>query len=47
MALIDNIHKKPGMHRQLLDWGEDGTFFGWSFEEMGWNMARDGQLLDG
>ncbi|KAI0827824.1 Aldo/keto reductase [Trametes gibbosa] len=45
MDTLDAIHKKPGMHRSLLRYHEynpDGTIFGWTYEELGWNMSKGG-----
>ncbi|KAI0687942.1 Aldo/keto reductase [Cerioporus squamosus] len=45
MAALDVIHKKPGMHRSLLRYhsnSADGTVFGWTYEQMGWNMVKGG-----
>ncbi|PSS06486.1 hypothetical protein PHLCEN_2v3715 [Hermanssonia centrifuga] len=40
MDAINNIHKKPGMHRSLLTeyFAADHTIFGWSLEQLGWSM---------
>jgi len=44
--LIDELHKKPGMHRQLLVSSiidpVNGTVFGWTYDQMGWNLNNDG-----
>lgn len=47
---MNNLHKKPGMHRQLLDspvfdW-ENGTCISWTFEQIGWNWDKKGYVLD-
>lgn len=43
MTIIDNIHKKPGMHRSLLKYHkDDGTVFGWTYEWLGWNFTKGG-----
>ena len=45
MQCLNGIHKKPGMHRSLLRYHtnrEDGTVFGWTYDDMGWNMVRGG-----
>lgn len=45
MEEIDKIHNKPGMHRSLLsyhNYTSDGTVFGWTYEQMGWNMVKGG-----
>ncbi len=46
ITLINDMHKKPGMHRQLLEYPiydpEAGTVLGWTYEQMGWNFTNDG-----
>lgn len=44
MDTINAIHKKPGMHRQLLNSpdGKPGTVFGWTYEQLGWPWGPDG-----
>jgi glycerol 2-dehydrogenase (NADP+) len=43
MNAIDNIHKAPGMHKSLLGYhSADGSVFGWTYEELGWNMKPGG-----
>ncbi|KAG7449622.1 Aldo/keto reductase [Guyanagaster necrorhizus] len=40
---INSIHLQPGMHKSLLGYHQpDGTVFGWSYEELGWNMVQGG-----
>lgn len=42
---IDAIHKKPGLHRSLLGYHKpDGSVFGWTYEEMGWELAAGGKV---
>ena len=46
---LNAIHKKPGMHRSLLryhTYSNDGTVFGWTYEQMGWNMLKGGIIAD-
>lgn len=42
MAEIDAFHKKPGMHRSLAysNRGLVNSIFGWTFEQMGWNLGE-------
>lgn len=41
---IDAVHKKPGLHRSLLDYhSPDGGVFGWTYEEMGWELEVGGK----
>jgi glycerol 2-dehydrogenase (NADP+) len=43
MAAIGNIHKKPGLHRSLLvHFMQDGKYFGWTPEQLGWDMNGEG-----
>ncbi|POS77658.1 aldo/keto reductase [Diaporthe helianthi] len=43
MKTIDSIHKKPGLHRSLLGYHQpDGSVFGWTYEEMGWELVAGG-----
>ncbi|OSD05358.1 Aldo/keto reductase [Trametes coccinea BRFM310] len=41
---ISNIHKKPSMHRSLLQAHHTsvGVSFGWTYEELGWPMTAGG-----
>ncbi|KAG8749398.1 hypothetical protein FRC14_001400 [Serendipita sp. 396] len=40
MTVIDEYHKRPGMHRALAYIGmiEDGKLLGWTMEELGWSL---------
>ncbi|ESK91579.1 aado keto reductase [Moniliophthora roreri MCA 2997] len=44
MEVINNIHRNPGMHRSLINGvhNEDGKAFGWTYEQLGWNMTTGG-----
>ncbi|KAG8952433.1 hypothetical protein FRC04_004493 [Tulasnella sp. 424] len=46
MQAIDNVHKKPGLHRQLLVSPiidtVNGTVWGWTHEQLGWNLDNAG-----
>ncbi|KAK1230492.1 hypothetical protein PQX77_006420 [Marasmius sp. AFHP31] len=44
LAAIDAIHTEPGKHRSLLGYHNTvpGTVFGWTYEEMGWDMTEGG-----
>jgi glycerol 2-dehydrogenase (NADP+) len=50
MEEIDSIHKKPGMHRQLFEGSivdtEKGGVFGWTYEQLGWNLDKKGHWID-
>ncbi|KLO17099.1 Aldo/keto reductase [Schizopora paradoxa] len=40
--VLNEYHKKPGMHKSLLSYHVNGTVFGWTYEQLGWNMHGDG-----
>lgn len=46
MKELDSIHtSRPGLHRSLLSYhnnSADGTVFGWTYEQLGWNMVKGG-----
>lgn len=45
MKAIDGIHKKPDLHRSLLNYhNPDGSVFGWTYEEMGWELSVGGKV---
>lgn len=45
MEKINNLHKEEGMHRCLLmTYAKDGGIFGWTFEQLGWNLRKDGTV---
>jgi len=40
---LDEVHKEPGMHKSLLTFhSPEGTVFGWTYEDLGWNMTTGG-----
>jgi glycerol 2-dehydrogenase (NADP+) len=40
---INGIHKQSGHHRSLLGYHkEDGTVFGYTYEQLGWDMTKGG-----
>lgn len=42
MRAVDGVHAQDGKHRSLLGYhGEDGVF-GWTYEQMGWEMEKGG-----
>ncbi|KAI0070558.1 Aldo/keto reductase [Panus rudis PR-1116 ss-1] len=48
MDLINNIHKKPNMHRTLLThYCQGETCFGWTFEQLGWPYDIEGRVKEG
>ena len=43
MQTIDSIHKKPRMHRSLVEYhAPEGTVFGWTYEQLGWPFEVGG-----
>ncbi|EMD33053.1 hypothetical protein CERSUDRAFT_118128 [Gelatoporia subvermispora B] len=47
MKTLDELHMKPGMHRSLVDiHKENGTVFGWTYEELGWPMTTGGIVVE-
>ncbi|KAG8786299.1 hypothetical protein FRC19_001694 [Serendipita sp. 401] len=49
MAQIDLFHKQEGMHRTLCHRKRvEGTtaLFGWTFEQLGWNLGEGGVALE-
>jgi glycerol 2-dehydrogenase (NADP+) len=46
MEALDMLHKEPGMHRSLLTYhNPEGKVFGWTYEQLGWNMGPMGIML--
>jgi glycerol 2-dehydrogenase (NADP+) len=47
MAVVDGLHRKQGMNRSLLafDGKKDGTVFGWTYEQLGWNLVVGGAVV--
>ncbi|KAE9400697.1 Aldo/keto reductase [Gymnopus androsaceus JB14] len=41
MKVVDDLHLQPNMHRTLAHSvrGSGGRVFGWTYEELGWNMV--------
>ena len=49
MAILSSIHKKPNLHRSLFDYpgfSTTGKLFGWTPEQMGWPIGRDGVITE-
>lgn len=47
VKIIDSIHKKPRMHRNLLSaYFPDGVVFGWTYDQLGWNQDKDGFVVE-
>ncbi|KAK7691654.1 hypothetical protein QCA50_005053 [Cerrena zonata] len=43
MEIVNSIHRKPGMHKSLLNaYFSDGVVFGWTYEQLGWDMDKNG-----
>ncbi|KAF7298090.1 Aldo-keto reductase [Mycena chlorophos] len=47
-ATVDNLHKTPSMHKSLLvfDDKKDGTVFGWTYNQLGWNLKVGGHVVE-
>ena len=46
MKAVNNLHREPGMHRSLIAYHEpDKTVFGWTYDQLGWNMSVGGIVL--
>ena len=43
MRTVDNWHKQPGKSKPLVGYFHDepGKAFGWTYEELGWNLRWD------
>lgn len=45
MKAIDELHTRPDLHRSLLGSPPGrikGVVFGWTYDQLGWNMDEDG-----
>jgi len=43
MSALNDLHRQPGMHKSLTTIHEpDGTVFGWTYEQLGWDMTVGG-----
>jgi glycerol 2-dehydrogenase (NADP+) len=45
MHTLDVLHHTPGMHRSACGFHSPlhgGSAFGWSYDQLGWEMALDG-----
>ncbi|KIP05273.1 hypothetical protein PHLGIDRAFT_119988 [Phlebiopsis gigantea 11061_1 CR5-6] len=44
MRALDSVHRKPGMHRSLVDYPHtpDGKVVGWTYAQLGWAMDVGG-----
>ncbi|TFL07208.1 Aldo/keto reductase [Pterulicium gracile] len=43
MTALNAFHTQPGRHRSLLTFHRDDcTVFGWTYEQLGWNMTQGG-----
>ncbi|GAB1523232.1 hypothetical protein RhiTH_006363 [Rhizoctonia solani] len=45
--IVDSYHKGPGMHKTLDEYTlrEPGTVGGWTYEQMGWSLDREGSVV--
>ncbi|KAI0030011.1 aldo/keto reductase [Vararia minispora EC-137] len=42
MKALDDLHKQPGLHRSLMTYHENGVVFGWTHEQLGWDLTPEG-----
>lgn len=50
MHVLDKLHEKPGMHRSVCGFHSTelgGSCFGWTYEQLGWDMIIGGVVPDG
>lgn len=44
LKLINELHKEDGKYRSLLGYHQpDGTVFGWTYEQLGWELELGGK----
>ncbi|CAE6425988.1 unnamed protein product [Rhizoctonia solani] len=46
MNVIDNFHKTSGVHGTLVFKTGAGKVFGWTFDQLGWGMDKDGNVIE-
>ncbi|CAE6455372.1 unnamed protein product [Rhizoctonia solani] len=46
MNVIDNFHKTSGVHGTLVFKSEDGKAFGWTYDQLGWGMDKNGNVVE-
>ncbi|KAI0084598.1 Aldo/keto reductase [Irpex rosettiformis] len=48
LTTVSSIHKKTGQHRSLMTYGgsKPGEVFGWTYEQLGWNLKEGGFVKD-
>lgn len=44
MKALNDLHKKEGMHRSLMKYHSKDGVFGWTYEQLGWNMKEGGYV---
>lgn len=48
MGVLDNFHKRPGMHRSMCGFHSlelGGSCFGWTYRQLGWELTLGGVHL--
>jgi len=45
MKTLNDLHKKEGMHRSLMKYHSKDGVFGWTYEQLGWNMKEGGYVV--
>ncbi|CAE7233042.1 unnamed protein product [Rhizoctonia solani] len=46
MNVIDNFHKTSGVHSTLVFKSEDAKVFGWTYDQLGWGMDKNGNVIE-
>ncbi|KAL5638376.1 hypothetical protein ACGC1H_005154 [Rhizoctonia solani] len=46
MNVIDNFHKTSGVHGTQVFKSEDGKAFGWTYDQLGWGMDKNGKVIE-
>ncbi|KAL5531103.1 hypothetical protein ACEPAG_3979 [Sanghuangporus baumii] len=49
MSVLNQIHQKPGMHRSVCGFHSSefgGSCFGWTYDQLGWNMVEGGIVAE-
>jgi len=47
MKSVNNLHKKPEMHRSIVSIFHSGpTVFGWTYDQLGWPLVKGGFVAE-
>ncbi|CUA67045.1 glycerol dehydrogenase, putative [Rhizoctonia solani] len=44
--VIDNFHKTSGIHGTLVFKSEDAKVFGWTYDQLGWDLDKNGNVIE-